>query len=48
MDLLQNQHLDTEVAQKADCGPLKLDCRGARVLRRAENEAASVVDASGR
>ena len=35
MDLVQNQHLDPKVAQKADGGPLKLDDCGARVLRRA-------------
>src|SRR5271170_5064075 len=34
MDLVQNQHLDPEVAQKADGGPLELDDCGARVLRR--------------
>src|SRR5208337_1769328 len=37
MDLVQDQHLDPEIAQKADCGPLELDDRGARVLRRAQD-----------
>jgi len=37
MDLVQNQHLDPEVAQKANGGPLELDDCGPRVLRRAQD-----------
>ena len=37
MNLVQDQDLHAEVAKKADCRPLQLNDRRARVLRRADD-----------